>query len=214
MKRVALGLAMVLVATTCVMGLRWRASYFPLTIDNEAVATFRDIPFGVEHPGGALISTMTAGHFAPVEDDPLDDDPTTHVATDYVDGRRVTFAYAIHNGGRVGVTITGIGEQAKIELLGTLDVRVGQRLASGTSIRHTEPFHTFTLRAGETRDIVVHYRMHDCEWFTPGSGNGYERFTLTYRVLGLHRSVDLRTPIRVDVKVPDDYVCPRERPRS
>ena len=216
MKRAALAVLVVIALLAAGGAVRWRAGYQPLTIDNEAVATGRDIPFGVEHPGGALLATtMSAGGFARVDSDPsTDDEFVDHVATNYVDGQPFTFAVALHNNGRVGVTITDFDvlRRDQVGLFAVTEVRVGKRLPSGgTSVRHTDRFHAFTLRGGETRDVVFRSVMHACEHNDPGVTYGIDGLTVRYRVLGLHRSLNVPTPMMIDIEYPDGASCPRPR---
>jgi hypothetical protein len=192
---VAIGFAVVAVAAGA-YGVRWRSQYQPLTIGNEAVAFGDRIRDGVIRPGGTIEGvTSISSEFHEVADD--DESEQRHVATDYVDGQHVTFAYTLHNSGSVAVTITGFTPPPKLSLLAPLDNR---------------PFHAFKLASGKTRDVVVRSRMHACEWYQPGSSVTYEGLDLTYRVFSLHRAASIKAPMRVEVRVPDDYHCPRTRP--
>ncbi|MEY2474195.1 MAG: hypothetical protein QOK28_3524 [Actinomycetota bacterium] len=209
MKRVAaLVLALALVAAAAV-ALRWRTSYQPLQIDGEAVTFGDHLSDGVVHPGGAIQpSTYVSGDFKVVEDE-QDDDDTEHVATDYVDGQHFVDAVAIHNSGRVGVAITGFEHPPIHALNALIDIRVGDRLrGGGTSVVHTKAFRPFTIRAGETRDVVIRSRMDACEWYDAGTGTILEGVSLRYRVLGLSRRADLPGLVRVEIKR-TEASCPR-----
>jgi hypothetical protein len=207
-KRVTAGFVVVVLVAVSVVALRWRSQYQPLTAGNEAVSVGDRIRDGVLHPGGEIQGeSWISSDFRDATDSSSDDDDddTRHVVTDYVDGQHVVFAYSLHNAGRVAVTITGFARPAKYSLLAPIDIRVG-------TVRHNQPFHSFRLGSGQTRDIVVRQRMHACEWTQPGSSVSYEGLDLTYRVFGLHHATSIKAPLRVEVKVPDDYKCPRTRP--
>ncbi|MEY2418032.1 MAG: hypothetical protein QOG90_712 [Actinomycetota bacterium] len=211
-KRVAAVGAVIAVIVASAAVVRWRASYAPLQIDAEAVSFGDTIPYGVEHPGGAIQpGTLVSGDFQTVEDDEPEDN-RQHVVTDYVDGKHVTYAVGIHNAGRVGVTVTGfeLPQRNQFFLLETLEVRVGHRLrGGGTSVRHTTAFHPFTVHSGETRDVLIRSRMHACERNAPGGSGTIEGLTVRYRVLGLHRVKTLQGPLRIELRDPDAAGCPR-----
>jgi hypothetical protein len=211
-----LAIALVASVAGAAYGLRWRAQYQPLTIDAQFVEVGDRIRSGVEHPGGALQAgtTLISEPLRELADEPSDESRARRVEATYVDGQHLTSAYALHNGGSVGITITGFDIQTppRYSLLAFIDLRVGKRLANGgTSIRHTEPFRPFTLRAGEARDIVVRQRMHACEHYDRGSGNAWKALGVRYRVLGLNRHAGVPTPMYVSVKIADDYNCPHAR---
>ena len=192
----AIGVAVVLIAAA-VYSLRWRASYQPLSIGNEAVGLGDRIPGSVLHPDAVTQSeTYASPDFREVDDSYGADDNRRHVTTDYVDGQHVVFAYTLHNSGRVGVTVTGLAPPAKFAPLAMTSV----------------PFHPFKLGAGATRDIVVHERMHACEWYQPGGSVTFEGLDLSYRVLGLHRTASIKAPVRTEIAFPGTYHCPRTRP--
>jgi hypothetical protein len=151
-RRILAAIALSASLVTAGLGLRWRSSYQPLSVDGEVVASGDRVTSGIEEPGGAVLGVGVSGlqRLAP---DPADDDGALRAEVPYGDGGHVTFAVALHNAGRVGVTITGFGLPSATQhfLLAVLDVRVGKRLAHGrSSVVHTSPFHPFTLRAGET----------------------------------------------------------------
>ena len=192
-------------------GVRWRANYQPLAIDDESVELGDRLIDGIVHPGGWISGSGVWG-LDVLADDDADDDADFTAAATYHDGDHLVFGFALHNSGSVGVTITGfdLPRPEQVVLLGLIDVRIGKRLAGGgTSVVHTDPFRPFTLHSGETRDVVVREKMRACEWNTPGSGNTWSDLGLHYRTLGLTRHATLPAPVHITVMAPPAADCPR-----
>jgi hypothetical protein len=205
------------------LGLRWRSRYQPLSIQGELVESGDRLMSAIEHPGGGIlggagVSGLESAGVAGLEilaPDPTVDDDALRAEATYRDGEHVTFGVALRNTGRVGVTITGfdLPSAKQFFLLAVVDVRVGRRLAHGhSSVVHTDPFHPFTLRAGETRDVVIRERMHACESNAPGGSNEFGVLGVRYRVLRLSRHADLAAPVHVVVTAPARAECPRPAP--
>jgi hypothetical protein len=182
-------------------GVWWRAQYQPIMIVSRTAAIGDRAHEQRLYPGATAISPPLRD----VEAAPLDDSEARHVMATYADGQHLTSAYALHNAGSVGITITGFDFPTATDqsLLALIDVRVGAQL---TAFRES-----FTLDAGETRTVVVRQRMHACEYFAPGSSNSWESLSVRYRVLGLNRHADVPTPMRLGVELSKDVKCPRSR---
>jgi hypothetical protein len=60
--------------------------------------------------------------------------------------------------------------------------------------------------------IRMTFRFRNCEWWSAGSGEGFDRVHVTYEALGRTRSEDIVLPMDLEVVSPADTRCPARKP--
>jgi hypothetical protein len=109
-------------------------------------------------------------------------------------GRRIVADWALHNGGARDVRIEAV-PRAGFYYWGydVMEVFPARGL-DGAGETTAEPFRPFTLKAGETRDVRLHFRLADCDPAELQSGfSSIDALEVRYGILGLERAV--RVPL-------------------
>lgn len=109
-------------------------------------------------------------------------------------GRRIVADWALYNGGPRDVRIESV-PRAGFYYWGYDTIEVfPARGTGGVVATPSEPFRPFTLRAGETRDLRLHFRLADCDPAELQSGfSSIDALEVRYRILGIERAV--RVPL-------------------
>jgi hypothetical protein len=191
-KRV-LALAAVVVAIGA--GVTWDSAYQPLELNGMAIEVGSQ-PTLVRTSGLMAGETVASAEFTQQQPDPLAEDDRVTARIDHWQGRQIVFVVRLENTGRVGVTVSDL-DFAWSNASPVRDVRVIND-------------DSFSLGGGAARDVIVRgvTRIVDCESYAPGASVIVDDLTIDFRVFGLPHSAKLRMPLRVEVRLPDDWVCP------
>jgi hypothetical protein len=118
----------------------------------------------------------------------------SEIAIAFSPGRRIVADWTLHNGGARDVRIESV-PSAGFYYWGYEALEVfPARSPGGVEATAAEPFRPFTLKAGETRDVRLHFRLADCDPAALQSGfSSIDALEVRYRTLGIERSV--RAPL-------------------
>ena len=139
---------------------------------------------------------------------PGEEGPTCQVA--YAHGKITSISFSVRNDGFWGVTVVDfpILHQSVHSLF---------KVSSATVTDTSDPdavavtFKPFALKSGDERLISLYGIFTDCEWYSAGSGNGYDGVVVRYRVAWASHEATIPFPSRVHVISPPDADCPVER---
>lgn len=118
----------------------------------------------------------------------------SEIAIAFSPGRRIVADWVLHNGGARDLRIESV-PGAAFYYWGYEAIEVfPARRSGGVEATSAEPFRPFTLRAGESRDVRLHFRLADCDPAGLQSGfSSIDALAVRYRTLGVERSV--RVPL-------------------
>jgi hypothetical protein len=118
----------------------------------------------------------------------------SEIAIAFSPGRRIVADWALYNGGARDVRIESV-PRAGFYYWGYDAMEVfPTRAPDGVGATTAEPFRPFTLKAGETRDVRLHFRLADCDPAKLQSGfSSIDTLEVRYRILGVERAV--RVPL-------------------
>ena len=128
----------------------------------------------------------------------------------YVDRATMRYSFVLHNGGPVGVTVTGFDLPSGPSYL----VRPVGYAVGGTTLAQaavpTAQFHSFALASGAKRVVTVTLEFVNCQRISPRAGTNVEQITVNYRGFGfVPRSQRVGLPDLLRIGSPsDDNRCP------
>ena len=131
----------------------------------------------------------------------------------YRDEGIIRVGMAFTNSGRFDAKITGL--TALPDLGGLRFVGIGVLKppdCCASELAHPAHF-PVRIPAGSTRDIVIEFRMANCEFYGRGDSVGFDQFSFPMTILGVHHLLIARLvkPIYIDMPGPLTQYCPRDR---
>jgi hypothetical protein len=129
----------------------------------------------------------------------------------YRDDGIIRVGIAFTNSGRFGATITGLNalpDRGGLKFVGIGVLKPPDCCAS--ELAHPARF-PVPMPAGTTRDVVVEFRMTNCEYYGKRDSVGYDHFSFPMTILGVHHLLVARltTPMFIDMPGPNTRYCPR-----
>ena len=154
----------------------------------------------------AVGGAYTSGQYVDPQQVDLDGDLQAYT---YHEGGLIVIALSVDSIGRLPITVTGV-TQSPAYWEGLISI-VAPRLGldqDATNLSASSAFQPFSLSEGGHRLIDVVFRMGHCAKSDPGTSMSMTSVTLTYTVLGIHRSQDLPLPTGIWVTAPSRADCP------
>jgi hypothetical protein len=124
-----------------------------------------------------------------------------------VPGDEIGLAFPLHNDGPLGITIVGIGNPFNPE--GVVGAPIdwtspGEATRTADLTGRETPLAPFALSGGGYTQVRLAFDVHDCatgSW-APGSGTTVDTVPITYRVLGLTRTVSVPLGYALTIDTP------------
>jgi hypothetical protein len=132
----------------------------------------------------------------------------------YRDNGIVRIGIVFDNTGRLGAKITGIAPQPELSALKLVGIGVLKSPdCCASQFAHPARF-PVSIPAGQTRAVVLEFRMAKCEYYLKHDSVGYSQLTFPITVFGVHHVLTAQVvpPIFIDMPGPSTPACPRHRP--